>query len=317
MKATGWWMHLWNYLGWMNNFLKLVEWNDAHIFLADLHSLTTVHDSEYLEKNKKEMVLDYFASIPEDTLDKITIYEQSKITHINNIMWVLCSMTPYSLMLRAHAFKDSKNKNSEINMASFNYPILMAADILAYDYEIVPLWKDQIQHLEFARDIAGNFNKTYKTDLFVLPKIHVEEEVMSIPWLDGRKMSKSYNNDIKMFEDEKTLKKKIMSIPTNDTPLEKPKEYKNCNVFNLIKLFATKEKQEEIKAKYKAWGYGYGHAKLELLEILKNYFKPFRERREYLQKHPEIIENKLAEGNKKANEMATKKYEEMLRIVGL
>ena len=315
MKATGWGMHIWNYLWGLKNFLSLVEWNDAYIFLADWHSLTSVHDMEVLVKNKREMLLDYFSLIPENL--KITIYEQSKIRRINDISWILSSVTPYSLMLRAHTFKDSKNKNSDINMATFNYPILMAADILAYDFELVPLWKDQAQHLEFACDIAENFNKTYKKDLFILPQIHLHKDTMLIPGLDGRKMSKSYNNDIKMFENDKDLKSKIMSIKTDDKWLEEPKDPNTCNVFALIKFFASKEKQKEIKEKYKAGGYGYGHAKLELFEILKNYLKPFRERREYLEKNFHIIEKKLEEWNKIANAQADKKYAEMMGLIGL
>lgn len=308
-------MHIWNFLWGLKNFLDYAKGKDAYIFLADWHSLTTVHDAEMLKKNKREMLLDYFALIPDDF--PVTIYEQSKIEKINDISWVLNSVTPYSLMLRAHSFKDSQNKNSEINMATFNYPILMAADIISYDYDIVPLWKDQTQHIEFARDIAGNFNKTYKTDFFKLPKIHFSEDIMLIPWLDGRKMSKSYDNDIKVFENEKTLKKKIMSIKTDTKGLEEPKDPETCNVFSLIKLFATKEKQEEIKQKYLAWNYWYGHAKLELFEILHEYLKPFREKREYLENNFHIIEKKLEEWNKKANGVANKKYDGMMKIIGL
>ena len=315
MKPTWKWMHVWNYLWCLKNFLNLSEWNDAYMFLADLHSLTSVHDWEILATNKREMLLDYFALIPENY--NVTIYEQSKIRRINDISWVLSSVTPYSLMLRAHVFKDCKNKNSELNMATFNYPILMAADIITYDFDLVPIWKDQTQHVEFARDIADNFNKAYKKDLFVLPESHVEKKTMLIPGLDGRKMSKSYDNDIKMFENEESLKKKIMSIKTDNKWLEEPKDPTKCNVFALIKFFASKEKQKEISKKYKVWGYGYGHAKLELFEILKEYLKPFREKREYLENNFHIIERKLIEWNEIANEQADKKYIEMMEIIWL
>ena len=164
------------------------------------------------------MLIEYFSLFPEDS--NIVVYEQSKVTNINNMNWILSSMTPYSLMLRAHTFKDSQAKNSDINMATFNYPILMAADIISYDADIVPVWKDQKQHLEFARDIAENFKKNYEVDFFKLPDAGILKTVATIPGTDWRKMSKSYNNHIWIFDDEKTLKKKIMSIQTWSETLE-------------------------------------------------------------------------------------------------
>lgn len=315
IKPTGDWMHIGNYLWAFKPFLDLTKGNKAYIFVADYHSLTSVHDKETLEHNKNRILKEYFALLPKDT--EIVVFEQSKIKNINNIMWMLTSVTPYSLMLRAHSFKDSQNKNSEINMATFNYPILMTADIITYNTDIVPVWKDQIQHLEFARDIAWNFNKTYKTDLFKLPTHHVEEVVQTIPWTDGRKMSKSYNNFIWIFDDEKTLKKKIMSIVTWSEALEDKKDPETCNIFALIKLFATQEKQDEIAAKYRAWNYWYWHAKLELLDIILDYFKEQRAKYNEFENDMSYIEQKLAEWNKLANEMADKKYSEMMEIVGL
>jgi tryptophanyl-tRNA synthetase len=202
-------------------------------------------------------------------------------------------------------------------MAVFNYPILMTSDIITYDTDIVPVWKDQIQHIEFARDIAGNFNKTYKTDLFKLPEHHVEKEIQTIPWTDGRKMSKSYDNFIWIFDDKKTLKKKIMSIVTWSEALEDSKDPSKCNVFALIKLFASKEKQKEIATKYKAGNYWYWHAKLELLDIILDYFEEARARYYSFENDISIIENALEKGNKEANEIADRKYSEMMRVVGL
>ncbi len=317
MKATGGGLHLWNYLGWLKNFLDFSKWQDAYIFLADLHSLTTVHDAETMRENRKKMLLDYFSLIPEERLDEVTIYEQSKIDRINDITWMISSVTPYSLMLRAHTFKDNNAKNSDINMATFNYPILMTADIISYDFDIVPLWKDQTQHLEFARDIAGNFNKIYKTEVFKMPYIHCDEELMSIPWLDGRKMSKSYDNDIKVFEWAKALKKKIMSISTDSKWLEEPKDPDTCNVFALIKLFGTQQEQNEIRAKYLAWNYWYWHAKMALLDILNNFLEPFRKRKAYLEENFYIIEEKLKKDNAKMNDVANDKYNKLLKITGL
>lgn len=315
IKPTGSGMHIWNYFWAFKSFLDLAKGNKAYIFIADYHSLTSVHSKETLEHNKLRLLKEYFALLPVDT--EVVVYEQSKVKRINDITWILSSVTPYSLMLRAHSFKDSQNKNSDINMATFNYPILMTSDIITYDTDIVPVWKDQIQHVEFARDIAGNFNKTYKADLFKLPNHYVEKTVQTIPWTDGRKMSKSYDNFIWIFDDEKTLKKKIMSIVTWSESLEDKKDPETCNIFALIKLFASLEKQDEIASKYKAWNYWYGHAKLELLDIILEYFKEARVRYASFENDTSYIEKKLADGSKIANEIADKKYKEMMSMVWL
>ncbi|MCD5385248.1 tryptophan--tRNA ligase [Candidatus Gracilibacteria bacterium] len=315
IKSTGDGMHIGNYLGAFKPFLDLAKGKKAYIFIADYHSLTSVHDAETLKRNKLRLLKEYFALLPKDT--DIVVFEQSKVKRINDITWILSSVTPYSMMLRAHSFKDSQNKNSEINMATFNYPILMTSDIITYDIDLVPVGKDQIQHIEFSRDIAGNFNKVYNTNLFKLPNHHVEENVQIIPGTDGRKMSKSYNNFIGIFDSEKVLKKKIMGIVTGSESLEQPKDPEKCNVFSLIKLFASKEKQNEIAKKYREGNYGYGHAKLELFDIILEYFKEARKRYESFENDMSYIERKLEEGNKEANNMANIKYEEMMKVVGL
>lgn len=315
IKPTWDGMHIGNYLWAFKPFQELAEWKKAYIFIADYHSLTSVHNWETLRNNKQRLLAEYFSLLPEDT--NVTVFEQSKVKRINDITWILSSVTPYSLMLRAHSFKDAQNKNSDINMATFNYPILMASDIISYDTDLVPVWKDQKQHLEFARDIAGNFNKTYNTDTFKLPEPIISEELMTIPWTDGRKMSKSYDNFIGIFDDEKKLKKKIMSIVTGSEGLEEPKDPENCNVFALIKFFASTERQNEIAAKYKAGNYGYWHAKLELLEILLEYFKEARIKFAKYMENPELISQRISDGNSVANELADKKYTELMKIVGL
>lgn len=315
IKPTWNGMHIWNYFWAVKPLFDLAKWNKVYIFIPDYHSLTTVHDGEIMKRNKLRMLKEYFALLPIDS--EIVVFEQSKIKHINDITWILSSVTPYSLMLRAHSFKDSQNKNSDINMAIFNYPILMASDIITYDIDVVPVWKDQTQHLEFARDIAGNFNNTYNTDLFKLPDAHIEKELATIPWTDWQKMSKSYDNFIGIFDDEKTLKKKVMSIVTGSESLEEPKNPDICNVFALIKLFASEEKQDEIRSKYKAGNYGYGHAKLELLDLILDYFKEARTRFNTFENDMSYIEKCLEKWNKEANEIATKKYEQMMKIVWL
>jgi len=315
IKPTWAGMHLGNYLGMFKQLIENSKWKESYLMIADYHSLTSVHDKETLESHKKRLLCEMFALLPEDS--EITVFEQSKITHINNITWILSSVTPYSLMLRAHSFKDSQNKNSEINMALFNYPILMTSDIITYDIDLVPVGKDQKQHLEFARDIAENFNKTYKTDLFKLPEPYISEDVGLIPGIDGRKMSKSYDNHIPVFDNEKALKKRIMKIVTGSEGLEDPKDPEKCNVFALIKFFATPEKQAEIAQKYKQGWYWYWHAKLELLDLILEYFKEAREKYNYYMENFDELQKRLAEGNKKVDNMATEKYEKMMEIVGL
>ena len=315
IKPTWSWLHIWNYFWAFKPIVDISEWNETYLFIADYHSLTSVHNAETLQKNKDRMLKEYFSLLPKNS--KIIVFEQSKVANINNMNWILSSQTPYSLMLRAHTFKDSQAKNSDINMATFNYPILMSADILSYDIDVVPVWKDQKQHLEFARDIAENFNRNYKQDFFKLPEPHILETVATIPGIDGRKMSKSYDNHIGIFDDEKTMKKKIMAIVTGSEALEEAKNPDTCNVFALIKFFASEEKQTEIRQKYLAGGYGYGHAKLELLELILEYFKEARQRFAEFEKDDSFIKQKLEEWNKIANEIVNKKFTETMKIIWL
>lgn len=202
-------------------------------------------------------------------------------------------------------------------MGVFNYPILMAADILAYDTDIVPVGADQRQHLEMTRDIAKAFNKTYKADIFKLPVEYIEPSVATLPGIDGRKMSKSYGNFIGLFDDDKTLKKKVMSIVTDSKGVDDVKNPDECNVFALIQTFATSDRTESIRAKYLSPGYGYGHAKLELLDILTEYLKPYHENRAMLERNPELIEARLQEGARIMNARIEAKMEEVKKVVGL
>ena len=315
VKPTGNGMHLWNYLGMYRPFVEKAQGNEAFLFLPDFHSLTSVHERDTLLRNKHRLAAELFALMPDDA--PFMVFEQSQMSHINDITWILSSVTPYSLMLRAHSFKDSQNKNSDINMAVFNYPILMAADIIGYDTDIVPVWKDQQQHLEFARDIAWNFNKTYEVEFFKLPEAYIDEELALVPWIDGRKMSKSYDNFIWVFDDEKLLKKKIMSIVTGSETLEESKDPDYCNVFALMKFFASSERLQSIREKYLAGGYWYGHAKLELLEILLEYFGPARKKYELYMQNYSLVEEQLKVWNKRAEQLHCEKYNTLKKIVWL
>lgn len=315
VKPTGNGMHLWNYLWMYKPFVEQVKDHEAFLFLPDFHSLTSVHDADTMRRNKHRLAAELLALMPEET--PFMIFEQSKMEHINNITWILSSVTSYSLMLRAHSFKDSQNKNSDINMAVFNYPILMAADIIAYDVDLVPVWKDQKQHLEFARDIAGSFNKTYKVDFFKLPEPYIQQELALIPGTDGRKMSKSYDNFIWIFDDEKDLKKKIMSIVTGSEWLDDPKDPFSCNIFSLMQYFTDQSNLDSIAEKYKAGWYGYGHAKLELLEMLLTYFAPAREKYKNYMENYDLVQTQLDIWNKRANQLHRDKYEKLKEIVWL
>ncbi|HJM16709.1 MAG TPA: tryptophan--tRNA ligase, partial [Flavobacteriales bacterium] len=217
--------------------------------------------------------------------------------------WYLNCFAPFQRLQLAHSFKDKQDRLSEINNGLFSYPVLMAADILLYDAEVVPVGKDQMQHLEITRDLASRFNHIYPNS-FTLPETKVDEKVMIIPGTDGQKMSKSYNNDIDVFLPEKELRKQILGIQTDSTPLEDPKNSKDCNVFNLYKLIATEEKTSQLKEKYEAGNFGFGHAKQELFELICNKYSEERENFNHLMGNKDIIEKELQKGAEKARIIA-------------
>lgn len=317
IKPTGSSMHLGNLVGAVLPLLKLSEWNDTTLFLPDLHSITTVKDGKILSKQTFDIAAEYLAILGLDT--SIRIFRQSDIVNITKLMWILSNVTPYSLMLRAHSFKDAEAKNADINMWVFNYPILMAADILGYDIDAVPVGKDQIQHLEMARDMARAFNTTYGVETFREPQAIITEGLATLPGIDGRKMSKSYDNFIGVFDDEKTLKKRIMSIVTDSRWVDEAKDPDICHVFALIRVFATLDRVETIRQKYLSEnaGYGYGHAKLELLDILTKYLRPYREARERILATPEIVEARLALWARIMNARLDAKMKEVCEVVGV
>lgn len=317
VKPTGASMHLGNLMGAVLPFKEIAKNHDSALFIADLHALTSVKDGQMMRNQSLELAIEYFSIFGLDT--ETIIFRQSDIKNITKLMWILANVTPYSLMLRAHSFKDAEAKNADINMGTFNYPILMAADILGYGIDAVPVGKDQIQHLEMTRDMARAFNKTYQTDIFIEPEAIVSQEVATLPGIDGRKMSKSYDNFIGIFDDEKTLKKRVMSIVTDSRGVDEKKDPETCNIFALLKVFAQPEKLEEIRAKYLSEniGFGYGHAKKELLEILLAYFRPYREAREKLLQNPELVEEKLNAGAKMMNQQLNDLMEKIYQLTGI
>lgn len=309
-------LHLGNYFGAMKQFIDTQNSGeyDGFYFIADYHSLTSLTDPKALKDNTYNIVLDYLAL----GLDpkKSTIFLQSDVPEHTELSWLLSNVTPVGLLERGHSYKDKIAKGISPNTGLLTYPVLMAADILMYDTDVVPVGKDQKQHLEFARDIAMKFNQQYNVDLFKLPEPLILDDSAIVPGTDGQKMSKSYGNTINMFASKKDLKKQVMSIVTDSTPLEDPKDPNN-NVAKLYALFASIEKQNEMKEKFLAGNYGYGHAKTEVLNAILEYFGEARERREELAKDTDYINEVLYEGGKKARAIAQEKIMKAKEAVGI
>lgn len=307
-------LHLGNYFGAMKQFIENQDKYEGFYFVADYHSLTSLTNPETLRESTYNIILDYLALGLDP--EKSTLFLQSDVPEHVELSWLLSNVTPVGLMERGHSYKDKIAKGLFPNTGLLTYPILMAADILIYDSDIVPVGKDQKQHLEMARDIAMKFNQQYGVEFFKLPEPLIMEDLAVVPGTDGQKMSKSYGNVINMFAPKNILKKQVMSIVTDSTPLEEPKNPDN-NITAIYKLFATKEQVKEMEDKFRAGNYGYGHAKKELLEAILNYFGEARARREELAKNPEMVEKILKDGAKKAREIAIKKITEAKKIVGL
>ena len=307
--------HLGNLLGAIIPAIVLSkqEKNESLFFIADLHSFTIIRDAETLKENTYATAAAWLA-FGFDT-DKNLFYRQSDVTEVTELTWFLNCFTPYPMLANAHSFKDKLNKLSCVNAGIFTYPVLMAADILLYDAEIVPVGKDQMQHLEMTRDIAGAFNHKYPNS-FVIPETKVDKRMMIIPGTDGQKMSKSYNNDIDIFLSDKKLRKQILGIQTDSTPLEDPKETENCNVFQLYKLLATDEQTTNLKAKYAAGNFGYGDAKQELFEVICDKFSDEREKFNYLMENKNIIEEELQKGAEKAKKIAKEVLNRVRKNIG-
>ncbi|WP_068595389.1 tryptophan--tRNA ligase [Vaginella massiliensis] len=273
IQATGT-PHLGNILGAIQPAIEMTEQsgNDSFIFIADLHALTQIKDQEVMRQNTYEVAACWLALGLD--VNKVVFYRQSDVTETTELMWYLLNFFPFQRLTLAHSFKDKQDYLADVNAGLFTYPILMAADILLYDANLVPVGKDQLQHLEITRDVAEKFNRQMG-ETFVLPEASINEEVMLVPGTDGNKMSKSRNNFINIFLPEKELRKQIMSITTDSTPLEDPKNPDTDHVFALYKLLATAEQTEQMRQNYLNGGYGYGHAKQALYElILEKYAEP-------------------------------------------
>ena len=295
--------HLGNILGAIIPAINLSQENDNEslFFIADLHAFTTIRDPEILKDYTYATAATWLAF--GFNTDKNIFYRQSDIPQVCELTWYLNCFTPYPMLSNSHSFKEKKDRLSEVNTGLFTYPVLMAADILMYDANIVPVGKDQLQHLEITRDIAGSFNHKYPST-FVIPDSRIDTRVMIVPGTDGQKMSKSYDNCIDIFLNDKLLRKQIMKIKTASLSLEDSKDPEGCNVFNIYKLLANEDQISLMRQRYKDGNYGYGDAKQELFELICDKFKTQRERYNYLISNTEIIEKELQKGADKARIIA-------------
>ena len=295
--------HLGNLLGAILPAIELSEdsKNESFFFIADLHSLTTIKDRETRIENVNATAAAWLAF--GFNTDKNLFYRQSRIPEVCELTWYLNCFTPFPMLANAHSFKDKSDKLADVNAGLFTYPVLMAADIILYDADIVPVGQDQQQHLEITRDIASAFNHQFG-ETFVIPEVRIDENVMTVPGTDGEKMSKSYGNIIDIFLPEKKLRKQVMSIITDSTPMEAPKDPESCNVFALYKLLANEEQTEAMRKNYLGGNYGYGHSKQELFELIVNKYAEPRKTFQHYMDHTDELERKLEGGEKKAQEIA-------------
>ena len=295
--------HLGNLLGAIRPAIEMANnpANEAFLFIADMHSLTQIKDPIELHANTQETAAAWLAFGLDP--NKTFFYRQSDVPETAELTWYLMCHFPFQRLNLAHSFKDKADRLEDVNAGLFNYPMLMAADILLYDAEIVPVGKDQLQHLEFTRDVAARFNHKMG-EVFVIPKEDLQQDTQLIPGIDGQKMSKSRNNYIDIFLPEKELKKQIMKIVTDTKGLDDEKDPSTCNVFQLYKLIASSDQRAQMELNYKIKGYGYGHAKSELLQLVLTHFAKERELFNYYQENPSKIDEILAEGAKKARAIA-------------
>ncbi len=307
--------HLGNLLGAILPAIEMANSpnNESFIFIADMHSLTQIKDAETLRNNTYSVAATWLACGID--IEKTVFYRQSDIPQTAELSWYLSCFFPYQRLTLAHSFKDKSDRLEDINAGLFSYPMLMAADILLYDAEIVPVGKDQLQHLEITRDVASRFHNKMG-EVFVIPEAKVQENTMYVPGTNGGKMSKSQNNTINIFQTDKKLRKQIMGIETDSTPLEEPKNPDTCNVFAIYKLVASKAQTAEMRKNYEAGGFGYGHAKQVLFEVIKEKFAEPREKYEYYINNPDAIDQALAVGAKKASAVANEVLQRVRKKVG-
>lgn len=293
--------HWGNYFGAIRQYIDLQDEEESYYFIANLHSLTTINEKKVLEDLTLHAALDLLALGLDP--ERAVLFNQSDVPEVSELCWLLMTQTPMGLLERCVSYKDKVQKGLTASAGLFTYPVLMSADILAYDSDVVPVGQDQVQHIEVCRDIAGSFNHKYG-EVFVLPKPKVLESSAKVPGTDGEKMSKSYDNTIEIFGEPGPLKKKIMRIDTDSRPMEDPKDPETDHLYQLYSLFASDEQREELAAIYRAGGFGYGDVKKKLLAASNEYFAEARERRADLESNPDRVKQILADGAKKARAKA-------------
>jgi tryptophanyl-tRNA synthetase len=307
-------LHIGNYFGMMKPAIALQTEGEAFYFIADYHALTSLRDPRALRENSRRVALDFLACGLEP--ERAALFRQSDVPQVAELAWILSTAAPMGLLERAHSYKDKLARGMSATVGLFGYPVLMAADILIYDSDVVPVGKDQKQHIEITRDLAVKMNETYG-QIFKLPepRIHAATEV--VPGIDGQKMSKSYGNNIDIFGDEKETRKRIMSIVTDSAPVEAPKDASRSIVFQLYSLFASKNEIAEMRDRFQKGGTGYGDFKKQLFDKLWEFFAPMRKRREEILADKSYIEHVLARGAERANEIADEVMRRVRNAVGL
>lgn len=307
-------LHIGNYFGMMQPMLQRMTHDELYVFVVDMHAMTSVHEKERLAKGTMSAALDFLALGLDP--EKCIFWVQSDVPEVAELTWILSTITPMGLLERCHSYKDKVAKGIAANHGLFAYPVLMAADILLYQAEAVPVGKDQKQHLEVARDIAIKFNTLFG-ETFVLPEPYIDAKMATVPGVDGQKMSKSYGNTINIFQDAKVLKKSVMAIKTDSSPVDEPKDPNRCNLYNIFKLFAPAPRLQEVRSLYVDGGAAYGRIKLELVDILWEYFAEARQRRSELEKDEAYVREILRKGALKAREKAMLTLDVVRERVGL
>ena len=308
-------IHIGNYFGMIKKMIESQNDGELFAFIASYHALTSVKDKEFLEKNTFEAAVNFLALGMDP--EKSTFWIQHHVKEVLELYWILSNNTSMGLLERAHSYKDKTSKGIQANHGLFSYPVLMAADILLFDSNIVPVGKDQVQHVEMTRDIATSINHAYKEELFVLPIAKVDEIVATVPGTDGAKMSKSYGNTIDMFNTKKKIKKQVMGIVTDSKELDDVKQWKDNNIYKISELFMNESELKDLQKRFETPGEGYGHFKLTLLEKINNYFEPYEEKRAHLLENPKEVHEILAFGASKASKIASEKMRIIRDAVGL
>ncbi|MGB8806209.1 MAG: tryptophan--tRNA ligase [Chthoniobacterales bacterium] len=312
-------LHIGNYFGMMRPAIALQDEGEALYFIADYHALTSLRDPLALRENSRRVALDFIACGLNP--DKAALFRQSDVRQVTELAWILSTVTPVSRLELAHSYKDKIARGAPAAAGLFTYPVLMAADILIYDSDIVPVGKDQKQHLEIARDIATRINETFGSKregrVLKLPEARIQAQTEVVPGIDGQKMSKSYGNTIDIFGDEKEMRKRVMSIVTDSTAVEAPKDPDTSTIVQLYTLVASKEEAEEMREQFRKGGRGYGDFKKQLFEKLWDYFAPMRKRRDEILRHKDYIESVLAQGAGRANSIADGVMKRVRQAVGL